>query len=205
MRASSGMVSPSVILSKVCRAVTCRMPVMMSLMRLWAIPVAEPMRCWLAPCWRVSCREVPDIPVAEHLLSLFLFPDAGRKAERAVLGRWHRGSHGWLPGPPAVDAGPEGCEGLGEGVGAGVPLGTTTRRARALRDAGITPADLVTETIRFSRRDLEHTPGKPTPRAHTTTPWPPSPPNRHKLSAATAPARWPASWALTPTTSSHRR
>jgi hypothetical protein len=58
--------------------------------------------------------------------------------------------------PPAVDAGPEGCEGLGEGVGAGAPLGTTTRRARALRDAGITPADLVTETIPFSRHDLEH-------------------------------------------------
>lgn len=36
------------------------------------------------------------------------------------------------------------------------PLGTTTRCAQALRDARITPADLVTETIRFSRRDLEH-------------------------------------------------
>lgn len=36
------------------------------------------------------------------------------------------------------------------------PLGTAARCAQALRDAGITPADLVAETIRFSPDDLEH-------------------------------------------------
>jgi ubiquinone/menaquinone biosynthesis C-methylase UbiE len=36
------------------------------------------------------------------------------------------------------------------------PLGTPARCVQALSDAGITPADLVTENIRFSQDDLEH-------------------------------------------------
>jgi ubiquinone/menaquinone biosynthesis C-methylase UbiE len=37
-----------------------------------------------------------------------------------------------------------------------LPLGTPTRCAQALRDAGFTPTDLVTEAIRFSPGDLSH-------------------------------------------------